>query len=131
MLDAANAPSPTTRAGAAYRKGTPGAVTLVNIPWSLTGAAQNGLAKTLGLSLNRIEDGHWDPDHRNDFYFLTTEGGQKDGTGLDARDGGGLWRLSLRRHRVTRPRARRSTLLLDGSEILPAPASRRSTSPTT
>lgn len=28
-----------------------------------------------GLTLNRIEDGAWDPSNPNDFYFLTTEGG--------------------------------------------------------
>ncbi len=101
----------------AYPKGTTGQVQLVNIPWSLTGALQNSLAKTGGLSLNRIEDGHWDPRHRNDFYFLTTEGGEKTGTGLDSRDGGGLWRLRFRD--IERPALGASlTLLLDGSETL-------------
>ena len=57
-----------------YGKGVPGPVDLVNIPWSQTGLAQNTQAKTLGLSLNRVEDGIWDPRHRNDFYFVTTEG---------------------------------------------------------
>jgi hypothetical protein len=100
-----------------YPKGTSGQVTLANIPWSLTGAAQNALAKTLGLNLNRIEDGHWDPESPNDFYFLTTEGGQKDGTGLDGRDGGGLWKLSFAN--IERPSLGATlTLLLDGSESL-------------
>jgi Bacterial protein of unknown function (DUF839) len=103
---------------AAFPKGTPGQVSLVNVPWSLTGAAQNGLAKTLGLSLNRIEDGHWDPRHRNDFYFLTTQGGETGGTGADARDGGGLWRLRFKD--IENPAAGAElTLLLDGSETFP------------
>lgn len=118
VLDATNASvtnDPEWRT--TYGKGVPGAVTLVNVPWSQTGAAQNGQAKTLGLSLNRIEDGHWDPDHRNDFYFITTEGGQKDGTGLDARDGGGFWRLRFKD--IEDPSAGATlTLLLDGSESL-------------
>ena len=100
-----------------YGKGVPGDVQLVNIPWSLTGALQNTLAKTDGLSLNRIEDGIWDPRHRNDFYFVTTEGGQKDGTGLDARDGGGFWRLRFKD--IDKPfDGATLTLLLDGSESL-------------
>jgi hypothetical protein len=120
VVDAVNA-AVTTDAQwrTTYGKGTPAAVTLTNIPWSQTGAAQNNQAKAAGLNLNRIEDGNWDPNNRNDFYFLTTEGGQKDGTGLDARDGGGLWRLSF--NDIERPAAGATlTLLLDGSETLAA-----------
>ena len=59
----------------------------------------------------------WDPRHPNDFYFVTTEGGQTSGTGLDARDGGGLWRLRF--DDIDRPFAGATlTLLLDGSESL-------------
>ena len=102
---------------ATFGKGTPAPVALVNIPWSITGALQNTLAKDLGLSLNRIEDGHWDPRNRNDFYFVTTEGGDKSGTGLDSRDGGGLWRLRF--PDIDRPSLGATlTLLLDGSESL-------------
>ena len=102
---------------ATYDTGEPAPVTLVNIPWSLPGALQNSMAKTLGLSLNRIEDGHWDPRNRNDFYFLTTEGGEKDGVGLDSRDGGGLWRLRF--DDIDKPfDGATLTLLLDGSQDL-------------
>ncbi|MEO5885783.1 MAG: alkaline phosphatase PhoX [Candidatus Limnocylindrales bacterium] len=101
-----------------YPKGVPGEVKLVNIPWSITGAAQNGLAKEQGLNLNRVEDGFFDPNSPNDFYFLTTEGGEKTGTGLDARDGGGLWRLTFKN--IEKPsQGATLTLLLDGSESLP------------
>ncbi len=119
VLDAVNT-TVTNDAGwrAAFPKGTAGEVKLVNVPWSLTGALQNTIAKEVGLSLNRIEDGHWDPNHRNDFYFLTTEGGEKEGTGLDGRDGGGLWRLRWKD--IDRPQLGATlTLLLDGSETLP------------
>ena len=100
-----------------FGKGVSGTVELVNIPWNQTGAAQNTQAKALGLSLNRIEDGHWDPRHPNDYYFVTTEGGATEGTGLDLRDGGGLWRLRLKD--IDHPFAGATlTLLLDGSESL-------------
>ncbi len=96
-------------------KGVAAPVSLVNVPWSLTGALQNSLAKTLGLSLDRIEDGHWDPKHRDDFYFVTTEGSTVEGTGLDLRDGGGLWRLRF--DDIDRPLDGATlTLLLDGTQ---------------
>ncbi len=80
--------------------------------WDQTGAAQNADAAAKGLSLNRIEDGAFDPRHPEDFYFVTTEGG-RDAT--SARDGGGLWRLSY--HNVEKPwQGGTLTLLLDGSE---------------
>ena len=53
----------------------PAPVDLAEVPWNQSGAAQNGQALAEGLSLNRIEDGYWDPNRPNDFYFLTTEGG--------------------------------------------------------
>ncbi len=56
-------------------------------------------AKADGLSLNRIEDGHWDPNHPNDFYFLTTEGGDTAGNrprpaATAAACGGSAWPTS-------------------------------------
>ena len=71
-----------------------------------------------GLSLNRIEDGYFDPNNPNDFYFLTTEGGQNNGespSGPLYRDGGGLW--LLRWADLENPNLGGTlTLLLDGSE---------------
>lgn len=118
VLDAANAAvTNDAQWRTAYPKGVAGDVKLVNIPWSLTGAAQNGLAKEQGLNLNRVEDGFWDPNSPNDFYFLTTEGGEKTGTGLDSRDGGGLWRLRWKD--IEQPALGATlTLLLDGSESI-------------
>jgi uncharacterized protein DUF839 len=121
VIDAVN-PAVTNDAEwrAAYPKGTSAPVKLVNIPWSQTGAAQNTQAKAQGLSLNRIEDGHWDPNHRNDYYFLTTEGGDKTApVGAPTRDGGGLWRLRFAD--IENPAAGATlTLLLDGTESLGA-----------
>ena len=79
---------------------------------------QNVEAAAKGLSLNRIEDGAFDPRNPNDFYFATTEGGDKTpapGVGSPPRDGGGLWRLRFAD--VSDPTKGMSLeLLLDGSE---------------
>jgi hypothetical protein len=45
-----------------YGKGVAAAVKLVDNDWNQTGAAQNSQALADGLNLNRIEDGHWDPE---------------------------------------------------------------------
>jgi Bacterial protein of unknown function (DUF839) len=98
-----------------FGKNTGARVHLVDNDWNATGAVQNSTAKTDGLNLNRIEDGHWDPNHPNDFYFITTQGGLVSGTGLDSGDTGGLWRL--RWDDIEDPDAGATlTLLLDGSE---------------
>ena len=95
--------------------GVPAPVTLNEVPWNQSGAAQNAEALAEGLSLNRIEDGFWDPRHPNDFYFLTTEGGDTATTFPYTRDGGGLWRLSFQN--IEKPdKGATLTLLLDGSE---------------
>jgi uncharacterized protein DUF839 len=101
---------------AKYGKGTPAPITLNEVDWDQSGASQNREAAADGLSLNRIEDGAWDPKHPNDLYFLTTEGG--DTTQVQAgvsRDGGGLWKLSF--EDIDDPELGATlTLLLDGSE---------------
>ena len=45
-----------------------------------------------GLTLNRIEDGSFDPKNPRDFYFVTTEGSPAAGAN-PPRDGGGVWRV--------------------------------------
>ena len=101
-----------------YGKGVGGRVHLVDNDWNATGAVQNSTAKTDGLSLNRIEDGHWDPSNPNDFYFVTTQGGFTSGSGANGLDTGGLWRL--RWDDIEDPDSGATlTLLLDGSETPP------------
>lgn len=79
---------------AAYPKGTAAPVSLTEVNWNQSGAAQNAEAITKGgLSLNRIEDGSFDPSNPGDYYFLTTEGSPDPSRG---RDGGGLWRLRFK-----------------------------------
>lgn len=104
---------------ATYGKNHPVAFTLgqdEQINTDRSGARQNTDALAKGLSLNRVEDGAWDPAHPNDYYFVTTEGG--DTTQVEpgvARDGGGLWRLRF--NNVRKPeQGGKLTLLLDGSE---------------
>jgi len=85
---------------------------LQDIEWRQSGAAQEaeGLAEG-AMQFNRVEDGAFDPNNPNDYYFLTTEGGEGSGEG----GGGGLWRLSF--NDVNNPRMGGAlTLLLDGTE---------------
>jgi hypothetical protein len=95
-------------------KGVPHDVELADIDWKQSGKDQNAQAAANGLSLNRIEDGSWDPrpGHRNEYWFTTTEGAARpDGT-----DGGGLWKLTV--GDLDRPQSGDLTLelVLDGSE---------------
>lgn len=106
---------------AAFGKHAPQPFTLgpgEEISWDRSGARQAADGQARGLTLNRIEDGAFDPRRPDDYYFLTTEGG---GTAGDPgepatpRDGGGLWRLRF--DDVAHPeRGGTLVLLLDGSE---------------
>lgn len=97
---------------AKYDKGDALPFGVVDINWNQSGANQAAEAGFKGaLALNRIEDGAWDPAHPNDFYFVTTDGGEGTGDG----GGGGLWRLRF--NDIENPRAGGDlTLLLDGTE---------------
>ena len=120
-VDAAVTDDPGFRS--VFGKGVPAEVTLRSVAWNANGVTQNTNAKTNGLSLNRIEDGSWDPSNPRDFYFLTTAGGgtvPAPGTSyVDGRDGGGLWRLRM--DDVDNPQTGGAVtgtleLLLDGTE---------------
>jgi len=107
------------RSSLAWGKGNTRPFELSELDWNHSGARQNADAAALGTSLNRIEDGHFDPSNRNDYYFLTTEGGSTtpDPTTPSnaSRDGGGLWRLSFKN--IDKPELGGTlTLLLDGTE---------------
>jgi uncharacterized protein DUF839 len=111
--------SSDTQFRATYGKNNPARFDLGSeeeVDWNQPGADQNAESKEDGLALNRIEDGAFDPRHPEDFYFVTTAGGN--GATSD-RDGGGIWRLSY--DDVERPwEGGTLTLLLDGSETDPA-----------
>ena len=99
-----------------YGKGKDARFDLSEVSWDQSGKAQNTEAAAEGITLNRIEDGAWDPRHRRDYYFVTTEGGKGATTGgVSGRDGGGLWRARF--DDIEDPqKGGELELLLDGSE---------------
>ena len=92
------------------------------IDYTLNGKAQNVAAKASGTVMARVEDGAFDPNRPNDYYFVTTESNKdpkatapNPATPSVTRDGGALWRL--RYNDVKTPLAGATlTMLLDGSE---------------
>jgi len=95
---------------ALFGKGSPQPFDLTEVDWDQSGAAQNAEGLAEGLTLNRIEDGAFDPNDPNAYYFLTTEGAPFSG-----RDGGGLWRVVWKD--IEQPELGGTLeLLLDGSE---------------
>jgi hypothetical protein len=90
---------------------------LSEVGWDQSGTAQNDEALAEGMSLNRIEDGEFDPNDKNVFYFVTTEGSPANPPETPARDGGGLWRLTF--EDVEDPELGGTLeLLLDGTESI-------------
>ncbi len=90
-------PGATTDAAfrAAYPVGTKAPFSLQDIEWDQSGAKQNAEAVAEGgLALNRIEDGAFNPANKNEYFFVTTEGGDKTPAATGSRDGGGLWKLT-------------------------------------
>jgi hypothetical protein len=101
---------------AKYGEGTPVEFDLAEVDWDQSGTAQNSEAAADGLTLNRIEDGVWDPRNPSDFYFTTTDGGVVEQATSERgfRDSGGIWRLSF--EDIERPgRGGTLTLLLGGA----------------
>ena len=99
---------------AAKDKGDSVSFSLAEVDWNQSGTAQNSAAASVGTALNRVEDGTWDPQNPNDFYFVTTDGGQ--GIGNEG-GGGGLWRMRFTD--IENPTAGGTiTLLLDGTESI-------------
>lgn len=116
VLDAEN---PAVKTDADWRsavgKGVPADVGFNEVEWDASGARQNAEGIADGLGLNRIEDGAFDPNRPDDYYFVTTEGAPDPSPSAGGRDGGGLWRLRF--EDVEHPELGASlTLLLDGSE---------------
>jgi Bacterial protein of unknown function (DUF839) len=89
-----------------------------------SGAAQAAEATAVGgLGFTRIEDGSFNPKNKNEYYFLTTEGGDKTPASTGSRDGGGLWKITYKD--IERPGLGGTLeLLLDGTESWGADESR-------
>jgi hypothetical protein len=111
-----------------YGKNKPFAVTFAAIDIKANGKAQNIEANAKGIELARVEDGHFDPNKPNDFYFVTTQSDSEPSgkavvgattpnpaTPTVSRDGGALWRLRF--VDANKPFLGSTLeLLLDGSE---------------
>lgn len=111
--------SPDATSSAGYGKGVSRRSELRGIDWNQSGVKQNVDAAAVGTALNRVEDGGFDPNNPNDYYFITTEGGSTAPDPTEptnsVRDGGGVWRLSY--SDIERPELGGTlTLLLDGTE---------------
>jgi len=84
-------------------KSTPVDATFKKIEWNTDVPTFAKGARENGFTFARIEDGNWDPNNSNVFYFLTTES-NKDPVATKenpaepgvSRDGGGLWRLTFK-----------------------------------
>ncbi len=106
---------------AKYGKNKAAPISFKSIDWKVNGALQNAQARS-GMTLARVEDGHFDPNKPNDYYFVTTESNKdpkatapNPATPTVSRDGGALWRLRLKD--VNDPlKGGTLTMLLDGSE---------------
>jgi hypothetical protein len=108
---------------AVYGKGRAVPAKFYSVDTGLNGKIQNTIATAEATGFSRIEDGAFDPQHPNDFYYVTTSS-NKDAKAITldpatplvtARDGGGLWRLRFKD--VTKPELGATVeLLLDGSE---------------
>mgnify|MGYP000623791023 CR=1 FL=1 len=105
-----------------YPKGQEVDVQFREVQTEANGVDQNYFASTVGTSLARVEDGSFDPNHPNDYYFITTESNKDvNATKVDPalplqpRDGGALWRLRFKD--VKNPLAGATvTMLLNGTE---------------
>jgi Bacterial protein of unknown function (DUF839) len=99
-----------------YGAHNPQPFTLAHVDAFQTGAAQAAAATAVGgLGFTRIEDGAFNPENKNEYFFLTTEGGDKTAASTGSRDGGGLWKLTYAD--VEHPELGGTLeLLLDGSE---------------
>ncbi len=84
-------------------KSTPVEATFNKIEWNTDVTSFAKGARENGMTFARIEDGNWDPNNPDVYYFITTES-NKDPVATKenpaepgvSRDGGGLWRLTFK-----------------------------------
>ena len=107
---------------AKYGKSKPFPITFAEVNTKANGKDQNIEANAKGIEFARVEDGHFDPNKPNDYYFVTTESNKdpvatapNPATPTVSRDGGALWRIRFKD--VSKPLSGATLeLLLDGSE---------------
>jgi len=107
---------------AKYGKNKPFPITFAEVNVKANGKDQNIEANAKGIEFARVEDGHFDPNKPNDYYFVTTESNKdpvatapNPATPTVSRDGGALWRVRFKD--VSKPLSGATLeLLLDGSE---------------
>jgi len=96
-----------------YARGQAAPFTLAAIDTSKSGSEQNSQAANVGTGLSRVEDGHFDPNNPNIYYFLTTAGGINNSANLSS---GGLWKMVF--NDINNPTAGGTlTLLLDSTSL--------------
>lgn len=95
-----------------YSKGQSAPFTFAAIDTTKSGTAQNTQADQVGTGLSRVEDGHFDPQNPNVYYFITTQGGPNNGVMTS----GGLWKMVF--NDINNPLAGGTvTLLLDNTSL--------------
>ncbi len=111
----------------AYRatigKGVATAVNFAEVDWNQGGTAQNVDTLNSGLGFSAIEDGAFDPNNKNDYYFVQKSSAKDvnatslnpDDAAVIKRDGGAMWKLSF--VDVKNPlKGATLTMVLDGTE---------------
>lgn len=86
-----------------YAKSTPVDAEFKKIDWNVGVADYAKAVREAGTEFARVEDGHFDPNNPNVYYFLTTESNKdpvatKENPALPgvSRDGGALWRFTFK-----------------------------------
>lgn len=84
-------------------KNKPTPATFKEVNWNQTVSDFDKSVTEAGSEFARIEDGEWDPNNPNVYYFLTTESNKdpiatapNPSTPSVTRDGGALWRLTFK-----------------------------------
>jgi hypothetical protein len=107
---------------AKYGKNKQTAVSFAKVPTDQKNAVTADEAQRLGTTFSRIEDGEFDPNNHNVYYFITTESNKNassttpnPATPSVSRDGGALWKMTFKD--INNPLlGAKIEMLLDGSE---------------
>ena len=105
-----------------YGKGKKAAVKFLQVNTDPKFGATSAAAQLVGTTFSRIEDGEFDPNNHNIYYFITTESNKNassttpnPATPTVSRDGGALWKMTFKD--VSNPLLGATVeMLLDGSE---------------